>query len=122
VWKAKLTGKLFGSELSDALPNWGDTTELMLSDQSQVPYPALVPDLTSSAKRSTLYGTLFKAGGGDGGIVKCSGREGHEAACFAQYDAQMTMCNSVARHMGGLRAVARCKERAFEIYQECRGY
>ncbi|MEZ0606499.1 DUF6531 domain-containing protein [Paraburkholderia sp. IW21] len=122
TWKAKFTGKLFSSELSDTLPKWGETTELMLGDQSQVPYPALVPDLTGSAKRSMLYGALFKGGSGDGGMVKCGGREAHESECFAQYEAQMTICNTIAPHMGGARAVALCKQRAFQIYQECRGY
>ncbi|CAE6701884.1 DUF6531 domain-containing protein [Paraburkholderia haematera] len=122
AWKATFTGKLFGSELSDTLPKWGETTELLLSDQSQVPYPALVPDLTGSAKRSMLYGALFGAASGGGGMVKCGGREGHEAECFAQYDAHMTMCNTIAPHMGGARAVSLCKQRAFKIYQECRGY
>lgn len=61
AWKAKLPGKLFGDELSEALPDWGETTELMLSDQAQIPYPALVPDLTSSAKRSTLYSALWSS-------------------------------------------------------------
>jgi hypothetical protein len=122
AWKALPTGKLFGQELGETLPAWRETTELMLSDQAQVPYPSLVPDLTSSAKRSTLYSALFKSGTGDGGLVKCGGREDHETACFAQYDAQMTMCNSVARHMGGARAIALCKEKAFQIYQKCRGY
>ncbi|CAB3721882.1 hypothetical protein LMG24238_04978 [Paraburkholderia sediminicola] len=74
AWKAEPVGKLFGSELSAIVPAWGETTELMLSDQAQVPYPVLVPDLTSSAKRATLYSSLFKGGSGDGGIVKCGGR------------------------------------------------
>ena len=64
----------------------------MLSDQAQVPYPSLVPDLTSSAKRSTLYSSLFK--GGDGGLVKCGGRETHQAECYAQY--KTTETNAVS--------------------------
>ena len=94
----------------------------MLSDQSQVPYPVLVPDLTTSAKRSMLYSTLFKGTSSDGGMIKCSGREAHESECFALYDAHMTICNTIAPHMGGARAVALCKQKAFQIYQECRGY
>ncbi|MEC5404104.1 hypothetical protein VOM14_00785 [Paraburkholderia sp. MPAMCS5] len=122
TWNAKLTGKLFGDELSETLPQWGETTEVMLSDQSQVPYPILVPDLSDSAKRLVLYGALFATQGDGGGMVKCSGREAHENECFAQYDAQISMCNAVAPHMGGARAVALCKQRAFQIYQECKGY
>ena len=122
AWKAKLTATLYGSELSDSLPNWGETTELMLSDQSQVPYPALVPDLTSSAKRAMLYGALFGAASGDGGMVKCGGREAHESECFARYEVQMEMCNAIAFHRGGARGIALCKQQAFEDYQKCRGY
>jgi hypothetical protein len=122
AWKALPTGKLFGHELGEPLPAWRETTELMASDQAQIPHPVLVPDLTSSAKRATLYSTLFGAGSGDGAMVKCGGRETHESECFAQYDAQMSMCNSIAPYMGGARAVALCKQRAFQIYQECRGY
>ncbi len=73
AWKAKLTGKLFDSELSDRLPRWGETTELMVSDQLQVPYPVLVPDLTDTAKRSMLYSSFFGVGSGVGGMVKCGG-------------------------------------------------
>ncbi|MFM0127351.1 DUF6531 domain-containing protein [Paraburkholderia sediminicola] len=125
AWKAKFTGKLFGSELSDTLPKWGETTELMLSDQSQVPYPALVPDLTSSAKRSTLYSALFGASNGDGGMVKCGSRgndEWREADCHAKYERDMLNCISLGRIMGGTRGVARCEQNAFADYQECRGY
>jgi YD repeat-containing protein len=124
AWKAKLTGKLFGSELSEPLPKWGETTELMLSDQSQVPYPALVPDLTSSAKRSTLYSTLFGAGSGNGGMVKCGSsgdNEWREADCHAKYESDMFRCNSLAKYMGGLAGLALCKKNAFDDYQECRG-
>ncbi|NKJ48148.1 hypothetical protein CIC12_15650 [Burkholderia sp. SG-MS1] len=94
----------------------------MLSDQSQVPYPTLVPDVTASAKRSLLYSAVFGAGSATGGMVKCSAREDHEDECFAQYNAQMTLCSSFAPAMGGVRAVALCKQRAFQTYQQCRGY
>ncbi|MFM0741960.1 DUF6531 domain-containing protein [Paraburkholderia xenovorans] len=73
AWKAKLTAKLFGSELGEPLPEWGETTELMLGDQAQVPYPALVPDLTGAAKRAMLYGALFGGSQSNGGMVKCGG-------------------------------------------------
>ncbi|WOD16905.1 hypothetical protein [Paraburkholderia kirstenboschensis] len=122
TWKAKLAGKLFGDELSATLPEWSEASELMLNDQSQVPYPSLVPDLSAPAKRSALYSALFAAGGDGGGMVKCSGREAHESECFAQYDAHMSMCNAIAPYMGGARAIALCKQKAFQIYQECRGY
>ncbi|MFL9903038.1 DUF6531 domain-containing protein [Paraburkholderia fungorum] len=103
AWKAQFAAKLFGSELSDTLPAWGETTELMLSDQSQIPYPALVPDLTGSAKRSMLYGALFGAGSGDGGMVKCGSRgdkEWREGDCFAKYQYDMQICNSLGTIMG----------------------
>ncbi len=125
AWKAEFTGKLFGSELGDTLPNWGETTELMLSDQSQVPYPALVPDLTGSAKRSTLYSALFGAGSGGGGMVKCGSsgdNEWREADCHAKYERDIFRCNSLAKYMGGLPGLALCKQNAFGDYQECRGY
>jgi YD repeat-containing protein len=124
AWKAKLTGKLFDSELSDTLPKWSEATELMLSDQSQIPYPVLVPDLTSSAKRTMLYSALFGSGSGDGGMVKCGSR-GHdewlEAHCHAKYESDMRLCASIAYPMGGKRGVALCKQQAFLDYQECRG-
>ena len=41
--------------------------------------------------------------------------------CFARYEAQSEMCNAIV-HIGGARAVALRKQRAFKIYQECRGY
>lgn len=97
TWKATFTRKLFDSELGDMLPEWGETTELMLSDQSQVPYPALVPDLKDSSKRSTLYSTLFGAGDG-GGMIKCGSsgdREHLEGDCFAKYKYDMLLCSSL---------------------------
>ena len=121
TWKAALTGKLFSDELSATLPRWGDTAELMLSDQSQVPYPVLVPDVTSSAKRFALYSPITGAVSNEGGIVKCGGREEHESECFAQYQVDMTMCNGLARALG-VRGVALCKENAFRNYNQCRGY
>jgi YD repeat-containing protein len=124
-WKATLTEKLFESELSAALPAWGEATEVMLSDQAQVPYPVLVPDLTSSAKRAMLYSTLFGAGSGDGGMVKCGSsgdNEWREADCHAKYESDMFRCNSLAKYMGGLAGLALCKKNAFDDYQECRGH
>lgn len=118
-WKAKLTGKLFSSELSDTLPKWGETTELMLSDQSQVPYPALVPDLTDSAKRSTLYHALFDAGGGR--IVKCSSSGSHDAECYAKYENDIDACTLMAKPRG-MRNYKLCLQNAFDRYQQCRGH
>lgn len=121
-WKSQLVGKLFGSELGATLPAWGETTELMLSDQSQVPYPVLVPDLTSSAKRSTLYSSLFGAGFvGGGGMVKCGGREGHEDKCYSQFEFDRDVCTSLAGPRSR-RLQALCMEKAFARYQACRGY
>ncbi|MGF6904242.1 DUF6531 domain-containing protein [Paraburkholderia sp. GAS348] len=119
AWKAKLTERLFGSELSEPLSKWGETTELMLSDQSQVPYPALVPDLTGSAKRSMLYGAIFGAGSGGSGMVKCGSRgdtEFREADCHAKYMIEMIRCNSLGTIMGGARGRALCKQNAFADY------
>ncbi|MFM0202823.1 hypothetical protein PQR53_23470 [Paraburkholderia fungorum] len=121
AWKAKLTGTLFGNELSETLPKWGETTELMLSDQLQVPYPALVPDLTSSAKRSLLYSALFGAGSGGGGMIKCGGREAHESECYAQYENDRDECALLAGPRGK-RNWSLCLANAFDRYQQCRGY
>jgi YD repeat-containing protein len=124
-WKAEPVGKLFGSVLSAIVPAWGETTELMLSDQAQVPYPVLVPDVTSSAKRSTLYSALFGAGGGDGGMVKCGSsgdNEWRETYCHAKYEVEMQRCDNFAYVMGGERGKALCKQNAWNDYQECRGY
>jgi hypothetical protein len=121
AWKALPTGKLFGHELGETLPPWREATEFMLSDQAQVPYPSLVPDLTSSAKRSTLYSTLFGAGSRDGGMVKCGGRESHEAKCHLAYEADLDACTAMAKPQGE-RSFALCKENAFDRYQQCRGY
>jgi YD repeat-containing protein len=121
-WKAEFTGKLYHDEVSDVLPMWGETSELMLSDQSQVPYPALVPDVTGSAKRAMLYSSLFKGGGGDGGMVKCGGRAEHEAKCFAQYEYQQDLCTTLAGPRKNSRLLALCRQTAFENYQTCLGY
>lgn len=123
TWKAQLTEKLFGSELDNTLPKWSETTELSLSDQSQVPYPVLVPDLTASAKRSTLYNALVKAKSSGSGMVKCGGDgEFREADCFSKYKYDMQICSSLAPIMGGKRGYALCTKNAFSDYQECRGY
>ncbi|MFM0669636.1 DUF6531 domain-containing protein [Paraburkholderia sediminicola] len=125
AWKALPTGKLFGHELGETLPAWRETTELMLSDQAQVPYPLLVPDLTGSAKRSTLYSSLFKGGSGDGGMVKCGSsgdNEWRETYCHAKYEVEMQRCDNFAYVMGGERGKALCKQNAWNDYQECRGY
>jgi hypothetical protein len=121
TWKAKLTGMLYGSEVSDVLPNWGETSELMLRDQSQVPSPALVPDLTSSAKRSTLYSALFGSGSGDGGMVKCGGRQDHESKCHDQYEYDQDVCTTLAGPRNK-RLLALCRQTAFERYQACLGH
>jgi hypothetical protein len=121
AWKAKPTGKLFGDELGETLPTWSETTELMLGDQAQIPYPVLVPDLTNSAKRATLYSALFGPGTGDGGMVKCGGRESHEAECHLRYEADLDACIAMAKPQGK-RSFALCKENAFDRYQQCRGY
>ncbi|NYH15103.1 DUF6531 domain-containing protein [Paraburkholderia bryophila] len=125
AWKANPTGTLFGDELSDTLPKWGETTELIISDQSQIPYPVLVPDLTGAAKRSMLYGTVFGTETGGGGMVKCGGHgdvEFREAHCFAKYEYDMQICNSIGTMMGNARGRVMCKGQAFQDYQECRGY
>lgn len=120
-WKVALTEKLFDEELGDAIPAWGETTELILSNQSQVPYPVLVPDLTSSAKRSMLYSSQFAANGDGGGMVKRGGRDAHEAKCHDMYEADLDACRLMAKPRGERNYVL-CKENAFERYQQCRGY
>ena len=125
AWKALPTGKLFGQELGETLPAWRETTELMLSDQAQIPYPVLVPDVTSSAKRSTLYSTLFGAGSGDGALVKCGSggdNEWRETDCHTKYMYDMQICNALGTIMGRKRGRALCKQQAFQDYQECRGF
>ncbi|WP_144140044.1 DUF6531 domain-containing protein [Paraburkholderia sp. BCC1884] len=122
TWKAKLTWKLFSGELEAAYGKSGDAMELVLSDQSQIPYPTLVPDSTRAAKTLLLYTGVFGAEGDGGAMVKCGGREDHENQCFQQYDAHIEMCGFIAPKMGGARAVALCKQRAFQIYQTCRGF
>ncbi|SDQ36335.1 YD repeat-containing protein [Paraburkholderia fungorum] len=121
AWKANLTGKLYSGELTEVLPQWGEKTELMLSDQSQVPYPTLMPDVAASAKRSMLYSSLFQGGSTAGGMVKCSGRESHESRCFDQYETDLDFCRLVAKPRGD-RNYALCKANAFDRYQQCRGY
>ncbi|ANB77003.1 hypothetical protein AYM40_33300 [Paraburkholderia phytofirmans OLGA172] len=121
AWKAKLTATLYGSELSDTLPKWGETTELMLSDQSQIPYPALVSDLTGSGKRSMLYGAIFGAGSGGSGMVKCGGRGAREAECYALYENDRDACALMAGPRGK-RNWRLCLANAFDRYQQCRGY
>lgn len=120
--KAKLTWKLFGTEIDAAYGKSGDTVELILSDQSQVPYPALVPDSTRSAKTAMLYSRVFGAGTGDGGMVKCGGREAHESECYAQYENDMDECTAIYKPMLDIRRLALCRQKAFDRYQACRGY
>nr|WKF60919.1 Putative deoxyribonuclease RhsC [Paraburkholderia busanensis] len=120
-WKANVTVRLFGDELSDALPKWGDTAELMLADQSQVPYPVLVPDLTSSAKRSMLFSTPYGASNDEGGMVKCGGRESQHAQCYEKYENDMDACRLMAKPRG-MRNYKICLANAFDRYQQCRGF
>jgi YD repeat-containing protein len=120
AWKANFTAKLFG-ELTDILPQWGETTELMLSDQSQVPYPTLVPDVTSSAKRSMLYSAVFGSRSADGGMVKCSSGTIHDAECYAKYENDIDACTLMAKPRG-MRNYKLCLANAFDRYQQCRGY
>ncbi|WP_269083095.1 PAAR domain-containing protein [Robbsia andropogonis] len=49
--------------------------------------------------------------------------EQQEAECHAQYDADMVSCQAYrAMYGGNVRVYALCKQRAFENYQQCRGY
>ena len=82
---------------------------------------APVPDLTASAKRATLYSALFGAGGGDGGMVKCGGREKNDEKCFAQYEFDQDVCTTLAGPRDK-RLLALCRQKAFDRYQTCLGY
>ena len=42
--------------------------------------------------------------------------------CVVQCESQIEMCNAIALPVGGARAGALCKQRAFQIHQECRGF
>ncbi|MDR7009271.1 DUF6531 domain-containing protein [Paraburkholderia strydomiana] len=125
-WKAKLTGRLYQNEVSEALPKWGETTELMLAAQSQLPVIYLIPELAASSKRSMIYtDSVSSAKSLDNGFVKCGGsgdNEWREADCHAKYERDVFKCNTFAKYMGGLPGLALCKKQAFDDYQECRGH
>ncbi|RQS71913.1 Rhs family protein [Burkholderia sp. Bp8963] len=55
------------------------------------------------------------------GLQQCVSREDHEDQCHAQYESNLDECQAYSKAYGTdwLRA---CKARAFQIYQECRGY
>jgi len=48
--------------------------------------------------------------------------EAHEAECFAQYERDMDECAAYRRAMGGQRFMDACSQRAFQSFQQCRGY
>jgi predicted DNA-binding transcriptional regulator AlpA len=48
--------------------------------------------------------------------------ESVEADCFGDYETNLDMCNALAGHIGGVRAIASCKQNAFAKYQTCRGF
>jgi hypothetical protein len=48
--------------------------------------------------------------------------ESVEANCFSDYETNLDMCNALAGHIGGARAIALCKQNAFAKYQTCRGF
>ncbi|QCP50136.1 hypothetical protein FAZ95_13695 [Trinickia violacea] len=48
--------------------------------------------------------------------------EADEAECFAQYERDMDECTAFRSAMGGQRFMDACSQRAFENYQQCRGY
>lgn len=124
VWKAQFAGKLFGDELSDEVAQWREATELKVTDQAKIPYSILIPDLTGSAKRSTLYSSLLSGTGNDGGMVNCASKpdEWRQADCHDKYEHAMQTCQNLAKIMGGVRGLALCQANAFQDYQECRGY
>jgi hypothetical protein len=48
--------------------------------------------------------------------------ESVQADCFADYESNIDMCYALAGHIGGERAIALCKQKAFAKYQTCRGF
>ena len=48
--------------------------------------------------------------------------ESVEADCFSDYETNLDMCNALAGHIGGVRAIALCKQNAFAKCQTCRGF
>lgn len=48
--------------------------------------------------------------------------EEHEAECFDQYQRDMDECTAYRSAMGGQRFMDACSQRAFQNYQQCRGY
>lgn len=48
--------------------------------------------------------------------------ESDEAECYAQYELDMDECRAYKAAMGGQRFMDLCSQRAFERYQQCRGY
>jgi hypothetical protein len=48
--------------------------------------------------------------------------EEDEAECFDQYQRDMDECTAYRSAMGGQRFMDKCSQRAFQNYQECRGY
>jgi YD repeat-containing protein len=121
TWRAKFAGKIFGDELSADVPKWQEPVEVKAVDQAQIPYPVLVADLTESAKRSTLYSTLFGSANDDGGMVKCGGREKNDQKCHDQFEYDQDVCTTLAGPRSK-RFLALCRQRAFERYQSCLGY
>ncbi|KQR76582.1 hypothetical protein ASG35_16230 [Burkholderia sp. Leaf177] len=48
--------------------------------------------------------------------------EAHEAECHADYERDMDECTAYRSAMGGQRFMDTCSQRAFMIYQQCRGF
>ncbi|QGZ59358.1 hypothetical protein [Paraburkholderia acidiphila] len=48
--------------------------------------------------------------------------ENDEAECFDQYQRDMDECTAYRSAMGGQRFIDACSQRAFQNYQQCRGY
>ena len=48
--------------------------------------------------------------------------ESDEAECYSQYELDMDECRAYKAAMGGQRFMDLCSQRAFERYQQCRGY
>jgi hypothetical protein len=84
---------------------------------------------TSSSASALGSGSSFALGGAgaDAGLQKsqiaASGvSEEKEAECHEFYERDLDECTAYSRAMGGARFLALCQQKAFDRYQQCRGY
>lgn len=63
------------------------------------------------------------AAAGQSNMLAASGvNEEDEAECHAQYEEEMEVCNAARATYGSFRYFQACSERAFQRYQQCRGF